>query len=84
VKHHLQQQITEFVAEIGKIAAGDRISDFIGFLDGVGHNGRKILFEIPGAAAAGGSQRCHDIEQALDVAGGLDVAGRGHGAPAES
>jgi hypothetical protein len=29
------------------------------------------LFEVPGAAAAGGAERRHDFEQPADVLGGL-------------
>ncbi len=64
MEHHLQQEIAEFVTQVIEIAARDGVDDFVGFLDGVGSNGREILFEIPGAAAAGRSQRRHDIEQA--------------------
>jgi hypothetical protein len=52
MKHHLQQQIAEFVTEIVEIAARDRIGDFMGLLDGVGRNGGKILLEVPRTAAA--------------------------------
>ncbi len=75
VKHHLQQEVAEFVAEIVEVAARDRIGDLIGLLDGVGRDARKVLFEVPRAAGAGRSQRRHDVEQAFDV------AGRGHDAP---
>ena len=61
---HLQQEIAKLVTEIVEIAACDGIRDLVGFLDGVGRNGREILFEIPGTAAAGRSQRRHDLEQA--------------------
>jgi len=64
MKHYLQQQVAEFVPEVGKIAARDGVSDFVGFLDGVGRNGRKILLEVPWAAAAGRAQHRHDVEQA--------------------
>ena len=64
VIHHLQQEIAEFVAQIFEIAARDGVGDLIGFLDGVGGDGRKILFEIPRTAAAGRAQRRHDLEQA--------------------
>ena len=64
VEHHLQQEVAEFVAEVIEVAAGDGVDDLIGFLDGVGSDGCKILLEIPGTAAAGRSQRRHDIEQA--------------------
>ena len=64
VKHHLKQEITEFLPEIVEVAARDGIGDLVGFLDGVGGNGRKILFEIPGATGTGRPQRHHDFEQA--------------------
>ena len=64
VVDHLQQEIAELLAQIVEIAARDGVGDLIGFLDGVGRNGREILLEIPGAAAAGRSQRRHDLDQA--------------------
>jgi hypothetical protein len=64
MKHHLQQQVAEFLPEIVEIATRDGIGDFVGFLDGVGRNTCKILFQIPRAAGTGGSQRRHDFEQA--------------------
>ena len=64
MKHHLEQEIAEFVAQIAEIAAGDGVGHFIGFLDGVRCDGRKILLEVPRAAAAGRSQRRHDLDQA--------------------
>ena len=63
MKHHLQQEIAQFVAEIVEIAARDGVGDFIGFLDGVGGDAGKVLFEVPRAPAAGRSQRRHDLEQ---------------------
>ena len=47
VIHHLQQEIAEFVLEVVEIAARDGIGDLIGFLDGVGRDGRKILLADP-------------------------------------
>jgi hypothetical protein len=64
VKHHLKQEIAELLPEIVEIAARDGIGDLVGFLDGVGSDARKILFEVPGATAAGRPQRRHDFEQA--------------------
>ena len=64
VKHHLQQEIAEFVAEIVEIAARDGVDDLIGLLDGVGRDRRKILFEVPRATGHGRAQRRHDFEQA--------------------
>ena len=57
MKHYLQQEIAEFVTEIVEVTAGDSVRDFIGFLDGVGRDARKILLEVPRAAAAGRADR---------------------------
>ena len=43
--------------------AWDRIRDLIGFLDGVGRNGRKILLEIPGATGHRCPELRHDRDQ---------------------
>ncbi len=64
MKHHLQQEIAELVTEVIEIAARNGVSDFMGFLDGVGGNGCEILFKIPRATAAGRSQHRHDFDQA--------------------
>ena len=61
---HLQQEIAELVPEIVEIAARDRVRDFVGFLDGIGRDGRKILFEVPGTARHRRAQLCHDLDQA--------------------
>ena len=50
------------LAEIVEVAARDGVGDLIGLLDGVGHNRRKILFEVPRATGDGRAQRCHDFE----------------------
>ena len=53
MKHHLQQEIAEFVAEIVEIAARDGVGDFIGFLDGVGGDGRKFCSRSHGQPLPG-------------------------------
>ena len=55
VKHDLQKEVPEFVAEIIKVAAFDRVSDLVGFLDGVRRDGREVLFQVPGTS---GAQAC--------------------------
>src|SRR2546430_269808 len=70
VEHHLQQEVTELVAQIVEIATRNGVSDLISFLDGVGRYRRKILLEVPRAAAAGRAQLRHDVEQAGNIAGG--------------
>jgi hypothetical protein len=61
---HLQQEIAEFILEVIKIAVGDGLGHLIGFLDGVGGDGRKVLLEVPGAAGHGRTQRLHHFDQA--------------------
>ncbi len=60
---HLQQEVAEFLAEVVEIAARDRIRDLIGFLDGVGHDRREILLEVPRTAGHRRAQRRHDFDQ---------------------
>jgi len=45
VKHDLQQEVAELIAQIVEVATRDRVGDFIGFLDGVGRDRRKILLK---------------------------------------
>ena len=35
MEHHLQQQVAEFVLQVGQVAAVDRVGDFVGLLDRV-------------------------------------------------
>ena len=74
VKHDLQQQVAQFVPQVGEVAAGDRVGHLVGFFDGVGRDGREILLQVPRAAGAGRPQRRHDLHQPGDVAGGLHAA----------
>lgn len=67
VKHHLEQQIAQFVLEVIQIAPLDRVGDLIGFLDRVGRDRTEILLQIPGAAGSGRAQGRHDLDQARDV-----------------
>ena len=74
VEHDLQQQVAEFVPQVVEIAALDRVGDLVGFLDGVGRDGREVLLEVPRAAGLRRAQRRHDGDQSGDVAGGLHPA----------
>ncbi len=67
MKHHLQQQIAEFLLEVLEIISRDGVGDLVSFLDGVGCDGRKRLFKVPRSAGLGRAQRCHDIEQRGDL-----------------
>ena len=64
MKHHLQQEIAELLAEVVEIAARDGVDNLVGFLDGVGRDRRKILLKVPRTARHRRTQRRHDLEQA--------------------
>ena len=53
MEHHLQQQVAEFVAQVGQISALDRIRDLVGFLDRVGGDGREICSRSQGQPVPG-------------------------------
>ena len=65
VEHDLQQQVAEFVAQPGEVAAIDRIGDFVGFLDRVRNDGLETLRAIPVASVLGMAQGGHDVEEAV-------------------
>src|SRR5215467_4137259 len=69
MKDHLQQQITELIAEITHVAPSDRVGDLVGLLDRVGGDGLEVLFEVPRTAAARRPQRGHDDKELIDIAG---------------
>src|SRR6185312_14560653 len=71
VKDDLQQEVAEFLAQILRSAALDRVGHFVGLFDRErGDRGEGLLL-IPGAATNGIAQRRHDLDQAADVAGRL-------------
>jgi hypothetical protein len=72
VKRHLQKEIAEFVAQIGDIAALNRVSDFVCLFDRIGCDRRKVLLEIPGTAGDRRAQRGYDVDEGRDVTRGLD------------
>ena len=51
VEKHLQQQIAEFVEQVGPILPIDGIQHFIGFLNRVLADGGEVLRTIPWASA---------------------------------
>ena len=63
MEDHLEQEVTQFIAQFLIILTLDRVSDLIGFLDGVGRDATEILFDIPRAAALRVAQAPHDIEK---------------------
>src|SRR5262249_32593515 len=73
VEDDLKQKVAEFVAQVGKIVARDRVGDFVGFLERVRRDGLEILLEIPGTAGLWRAQRRHNLQQPRDIAGGSHV-----------
>ena len=78
VEDHLKQQITQFVAQIGHIAALYGIGHLIGLLDRIGGNGGKALLKVPGTAANRCAQAGHDLDQIKDWMGRISQV-FGHG-----
>jgi hypothetical protein len=48
VKHHLQEQVAELLAEIIVILALDGVGDLVGLLDRIGLDRIEILLDVPG------------------------------------
>src|SRR3989304_2009341 len=67
VEHDLEQEVAELVLEVVAVAARNRVGNLIGFLDGVGRDGREGLLEVPGASGARRAQPRHDLDQPADV-----------------
>ena len=58
----LEEQVTELVPELGKIAALDCIGDLVSFFYRVWGDRLEALLEIPRTAALRGAQPCHDLQ----------------------
>src|SRR6185312_6523773 len=63
MKHHLEEQIAELLAQLVRLATLDGIGDFVRLFDGVGRNGAKRLLAIPGTAALRVAQPCHQRKE---------------------
>lgn len=68
VEDDLEQEVAQLVLQGSHIAMLDGIRHLIGFLDGIGRNGREALLHVPGATARGIAQTGHDLEQPVDIA----------------
>ncbi len=66
VEHDLELEIAEFVGKRVHILPGDRVSDFVGFLDRVGRDRLERLDSVPFAAAHGVAQPAHDVDEPLN------------------
>src|SRR5215470_14583934 len=69
MKHDLQQEIAELLAQVCKIATRDRVRDLVGFFEGIGRDRREILLQIPGATSTRRAECRHDFDEPADVAG---------------
>jgi hypothetical protein len=59
VEEDLQNQVAEFLGQVGKVAALDGVEDFVGLFKGVFADGVEGLFAVPWAAARSAKTR-HD------------------------
>jgi hypothetical protein len=76
VEHHLQQQVAQLVAQIGPVAAVDRVGHLVGFLEGVRRDAVEILPHVPRAAALRVAQARHDRKQVVQAVPGRAAHGR--------
>ena len=53
VVDNLQQQISQFFAEVLSVPTRDRVSHLVGLFNGVGHYSLKTLLKVPWAACGG-------------------------------
>src|SRR4051794_19415910 len=70
VEHDLELKIAELVRERVHVVPRDRVSDLIGFLDGVRRNGREALLAVPFAAADRIAESSHDGDEAGEISQG--------------
>ena len=66
VEDRLQQQVTEFLAQICLVAEVDRLDDFIRFLNQSRAQRGVRLLDIP-RATAGPAQLRHDLDELVDA-----------------
>ena len=63
----LEEQVAQLLAQVVEVAALDGISDLIGFLEGVGDDGRIALLEVPGATVLRVTQAGHEVQQVFEL-----------------
>jgi hypothetical protein len=63
VKHHLEQQIAELIAQVLSVATLDGVGDLVGLLDGVRRDAGEALLPVPGAPLLRVAQARHQLEQ---------------------
>src|SRR5262245_2838774 len=68
MEDHLEEEVTQFIAQVVEIAPRNGVGHLVSLLDGVRRDRVKGLLQVPGTAGAGRAQRRHDLEQPGDVA----------------
>jgi hypothetical protein len=66
MKHDLEQQVTQFIAEALNIIALDRIEDLVRFFNRVRRDRLEALLQVPGAAMVRVPELRHNFMQFLD------------------
>ena len=79
MKHHLEEEITELIAQLPRLAALHGVGHLIRLLDGVGRDGTEGLLPIPRAAVLGVAQANHQLEEGRQRL--LRLLGRAHSEP---
>ena len=75
MKHHLEQQVTELIAQSIEITAPDRVGDLVRLFDRERRDAGKTLLPIPRTAALRIAKGAHQAQQCLEfIAGGAQVA----------
>ena len=57
MEHDLELEVAKLVGQRVHVVTGDRVGDFVGFLDRVGRDRGEILLAIPFAAVTGSRSR---------------------------
>ena len=64
-EHDLEEEVPELLAELVRVAGGDRIHDLVGLLEKVGSEGVEGLLAVP-RAAPGVAQTVHDGNEPIE------------------
>ena len=65
MKHDLEKQVSQLIFELVHVAGLDGISNFVGFLDGVGRDSGKGLLKVPWATVFNVAETGHNLEEVI-------------------
>jgi hypothetical protein len=63
MKHHLEQQVAQLIADLQRIPRLDGVGDLVSLLDGKRRDGGEGLLHVPRTAALGITQPRHELQQ---------------------